>query len=243
MPLHAKESDYQIERDADMIVRYITTGVFRDFEQARGYIRAVYAPDANVSRGGIARALARLEKHYSGPHGSGIHDCRTKGHEDPDNSGRCIHCGKSENQEGYHFRRERKPSSHGSLMANDADIARDKKQLDYLAGTAEVLSADNERLKKLIKAQQKTIEKARLDGNELGISEDQRIALSSLVEKHREAAENPNWVTYDAPGWRVHDWRSYITEDVRASWDAMPLEAKCAIIDCCQDAADREEWD
>lgn len=67
--------------------------------------------------------------------------------------------------------------------------------------------------------------------------------LARLVDKHKKDAENPDWKTYDAPGWRVHDWRTYITEDVRACWDALTLEAKCAVIDCCQDAADREEWD
>ena len=67
--------------------------------------------------------------------------------------------------------------------------------------------------------------------------------LAEIVDKHREAAETPNWAEFDNAFKHVHDWRTYVTASVRSAWALIALEGRCALIDCCQEAADREHWD
>lgn len=65
----------------------------------------------------------------------------------------------------------------------------------------------------------------------------------SALEKYREDALNPNWAEFDSRKRHMHDWRTYVTENVRAIWDTIPVEGRMALIDCCDDVASREEWE
>lgn len=51
--------------------------------------------------------------------------------------------------------------------------------------------------------------------------------------------ENPDW---DAAG-RVHDWRNYISDDVRAIWHTFTLEQRRLLAEQADAFADREEWE
>jgi hypothetical protein len=62
------------QRDSDMIFTQITTGDFDDFAIAQRAVCVIYAPDMTISRGGIAHALKRLERHYAQE--NRIHDNR-----------------------------------------------------------------------------------------------------------------------------------------------------------------------
>lgn len=50
--------------DSDMIFKQITSGDFPDFAIAQRAVCVIYVPDTTISRGGIADALKRLERHY-----------------------------------------------------------------------------------------------------------------------------------------------------------------------------------
>ena len=41
---------------------------------------------------------------------------------------------------------------------------------------------------------------------------------------------------------KVHDWRNHLPESVKADWEIFGIASKCAIMDACEQAADREEW-
>ena len=60
---------------------------------------------------------------------------------------------------------------------------------------------------------------------------------------HIKDADNPNWKEFDAKDKHIHDWRTYITEEVRENWCLINLLGRCAIISCCEAMADNEEWD
>jgi hypothetical protein len=64
----------------------------------------------------------------------------------------------------------------------------------------------------------------------------------SELEKHRDPALNPNWAEFDSRSKHTHDWRTYVTDEVRAIWDTIPVEGRMALIDCCESAANLEEW-
>lgn len=61
--------------------------------------------------------------------------------------------------------------------------------------------------------------------------------------EHIEDAKNPDWEAFDKEWTHVHDWRTYVTEDVRENWDSISLVGRCAVIACCEEAAGNEEWD
>lgn len=68
--------------------------------------------------------------------------------------------------------------------------------------------------------------------------------MSNLLEEHKETAENPEWEKYDNHfGKHVHDWRTYVSDEVRKIWNELPLIAKCAVISVCEEMADNEQWD
>lgn len=50
---------------------------------------------------------------------------------------------------------------------------------------------------------------------------------------------NPKWDEAD----RVHDWRNYISEELRAIWDTFTPEQKRAIAKSADEQASRETWD
>jgi len=64
-----------------------------------------------------------------------------------------------------------------------------------------------------------------------------------MIEQYKEQAENPNWKEFDKQRKHIHDWRTYITEEVRVIWEDVSLIGRCAIISCCENVAGNEEWD
>ena len=53
------------------------------------------------------------------------------------------------------------------------------------------------------------------------------------------AATNPNW----SQASRVHDWRNYISDEVKRLWDGFSIPQRAALVRQAQAIADREEWD
>ncbi len=64
-----------------------------------------------------------------------------------------------------------------------------------------------------------------------------------IIEQHKHEAENPRWEEFDQAWKHVHDWRTYVTPEVKDNWGNLSLETRCAVIDVCQCAADQEIWD
>jgi hypothetical protein len=54
---------------------------------------------------------------------------------------------------------------------------------------------------------------------------------------------NPKWEEFDAKYKHVHDWRSYVTNEVRHLWFALSFETRVAVIACCEKAASEENWE
>lgn len=50
---------------------------------------------------------------------------------------------------------------------------------------------------------------------------------------------NPEWDRV----WKVHNWRNYITDELRAMWDTFTPEQKLAIARMAEEQASREEWE
>jgi len=55
-------------------------------------------------------------------------------------------------------------------------------------------------------------------------------------------AVTPRWLEFDADPKPVHDWRTYVTEGIRYAWFNLSIETRIAVIQCCEQAADREKW-
>jgi hypothetical protein len=49
----------------------------------------------------------------------------------------------------------------------------------------------------------------------------------------------PDWNA----GGKVHNWRNYVSEEVRAMWDTFNDDQKKALYRQANDSAEREEWD
>ena len=54
---------------------------------------------------------------------------------------------------------------------------------------------------------------------------------------------HPNWAEYDSDMTPVHDWRGYISTDLRAAWDTFTKEQRRLIAENAQVIADREVWE
>ena len=52
------------QRDSDTIFLQITSGDFKNFDEAKQAITLFYVPDMTISRSGISHALKRLEQHF-----------------------------------------------------------------------------------------------------------------------------------------------------------------------------------
>lgn len=50
---------------------------------------------------------------------------------------------------------------------------------------------------------------------------------------------NPDW----EEGGRVHNWRRYISEELRSIWGSFTLFQRRVIAENAQEQADNEEWD
>jgi hypothetical protein len=51
--------------------------------------------------------------------------------------------------------------------------------------------------------------------------------------------QNPMWSEQG----RVHNWRNYISDKLKAMWDTFTDEQKAAIAESADESAMREEWD
>lgn len=51
--------------------------------------------------------------------------------------------------------------------------------------------------------------------------------------------ETPDWDSRS----RCHDWKNYVTDDLKAIWKSFSPEQKRVVADALQQAADKEEWD
>lgn len=51
----------------------------------------------------------------------------------------------------------------------------------------------------------------------------------------------------DAPDWesggRVHNWKNYVSEELRAMWSTFTVEQRGAIYRSAEESAGREEWE
>ena len=50
---------------------------------------------------------------------------------------------------------------------------------------------------------------------------------------------SPNWDDND----RVHNWKNYINDDLRAAWDTFTVPQKRLMARNAEEEAGREEWD
>ena len=64
-----------------------------------------------------------------------------------------------------------------------------------------------------------------------------------LCEENKDQAESPQWGGFDKQWKHVHDWRTYVTDEIRAAWFDIDVAARCLIISIAQECADREHWD
>ncbi len=64
-----------------------------------------------------------------------------------------------------------------------------------------------------------------------------------LCEENKEQAENPQWEDFDKQWKHVHDWRTYVTTEIRVAWFDIDVATRCLIISIAQEAADHEHWD
>jgi len=64
-----------------------------------------------------------------------------------------------------------------------------------------------------------------------------------LYEENKEEANNPKWEEFDKQWKHVHDWRTYINEEIRESWFDLSIQARCLVIEVAQECANREHWD
>lgn len=78
--------------------------------------------------------------------------------------------------------------------------------------------------------------------NELAKRERSSLDWASFKD-NIEQAENPNWEQFDSESKPVHDWRAYITDEVREQWAVIDLKARCIVIHIAQSCADQEDWD
>ena len=62
------------------------------------------------------------------------------------------------------------------------------------------------------------------------------IYLDGYLKKQ---ALNPQWSKAD----RVHDWRNYISDHVRAMWDTFTDEQKFALVEMANERAGWEIWE
>lgn len=55
----------------------------------------------------------------------------------------------------------------------------------------------------------------------------------------KELALNPNWRNTH----KVHDWRNYISEEVRNMWETFNEQQKIALMNQANQQAECEDWD
>lgn len=60
-----------------------------------------------------------------------------------------------------------------------------------------------------------------------------------LSDYYKEQALNPKWNEAS----RVHDWRNYISEEVKFLWDTFSDVQKFAIMKQADNQANQEVWD
>lgn len=60
-----------------------------------------------------------------------------------------------------------------------------------------------------------------------------------MMDYLKEQAVNPEWDKTK----KVHDWRNYVSDPVRSLWSTFTGDQQLAIVQNCQEIADREEWE
>lgn len=64
--------------------------------------------------------------------------------------------------------------------------------------------------------------------------------MADIFTKYLEVASSPvRW----NDGGHVHNWRTHVPSEVREAWPTLSVEARCAVIACCEYSADLEVWD
>lgn len=63
--------------------------------------------------------------------------------------------------------------------------------------------------------------------------------LHTFDELTPDDFETPDW---DRAG-KVHDWRNYVSDEIRAMWPDIPVSLKAAIARQSDAMANLEEWD
>lgn len=72
----------------------------------------------------------------------------------------------------------------------------------------------------------------------------ERTSINELMTLDNIAsAKNPDWEEFDRQFKHIHEWQTYITDEVRFNWNKIPLIGRCAIISCCEEMASNENWD
>lgn len=58
-------------------------------------------------------------------------------------------------------------------------------------------------------------------------------------EWYDEQVRNPDWKQKG----RVHNWRNYISDSIKKSWDTIPIEAKYVFVIMAEEKSSDEDWD
>ena len=62
-----------------------------------------------------------------------------------------------------------------------------------------------------------------------------------LIRKHRDVGHTDDPQFNKAR--KMHDWRNYVPDDVRAIWKEMSVEARIMVYLTCERQANLEKWD
>jgi hypothetical protein len=68
------------------------------------------------------------------------------------------------------------------------------------------------------------------------------MTLEQMIASYSKDANNPQWEEWDRQWKHVHDWQTY-AQKLRPFWNQLSLEARCAVVAVCEEAASREDWD
>ncbi len=55
--------------------------------------------------------------------------------------------------------------------------------------------------------------------------------------------ENPNWEEFESTFKHIHDWKSYVSDELKKHWCNIDEKSKAIFASCLQDIADREHWE
>ena len=64
-----------------------------------------------------------------------------------------------------------------------------------------------------------------------------------METRYIKMADNPDWDGFDNIVKPIHDWRTYVTDEVREMWETIRLAGRYAIVSICEEMASNENWD